>query len=69
MVGICDPDSGCSTKFLRDGSACDDGREETENESCRAGQCRGERIDPVILEQKMDDELFDFQQDEDRDFN
>jgi len=59
VVGICDPESGCSTRFLRDGSSCDDGREETENESCQAGKCRGERIDPAILEQRRDDRLFE----------
>lgn len=67
VVGICDPDSGCATKILRDGSACDDGRRDTKNESCRAGRCRGERIDPTILEQEIEDKLFDLEQDEDQD--
>ena len=47
---------------------CDDGREDTENDSCLAGRCRGEGIDPVIFEQMMEDQLFDLQQDPDGDF-
>ena len=65
VFGICDPASGCSTKIARDGSVCDDGRKETKNDSCQSGQCRGEGIDPVILEQLEDDRLFDLQMDAD----
>ena len=67
MIGICDPDSGCSTKLARDGSLCDDGRKETENDRCQSGHCRGEGVDPVILEQMEDDKLFDLQLDPDYD--
>lgn len=67
VIGICEPASGCSTRAARDGSVCDDGREDTRNDSCQAGLCRGEGIDPLILEQMEDDKLFDFQQDPDYD--
>ncbi|MEE3327077.1 MAG: hypothetical protein VX252_07075 [Myxococcota bacterium] len=67
VFGICDPSTGCSTKAARDGTVCDDGREDTKNDSCKGGRCRGEGVDPAILEQMKDDELFDFQQDPDYD--
>ena len=66
MIGVCDPDSGCGTKPARDGSVCDDGREDTRNDRCQAGRCRGDGIDPLILEQMEDDKLFDLQMDPDR---
>jgi hypothetical protein len=67
VFGICDRESGCSTKVAQDGSLCDDGRKETKNDRCQSGQCRGEGVDPLILEQMEDDRLFDLQMDPDYD--
>ncbi|HIA02949.1 MAG TPA: hypothetical protein EYN66_13760 [Myxococcales bacterium] len=38
-TSFCDPDSGCSTSKMADGSACDDGDLCTNNDSCVNGLC------------------------------
>lgn len=41
-VGSCSPDTGtCSSTFLADGTACDDGDPLTTNDTCGAGTCTG----------------------------
>jgi hypothetical protein len=38
----CDPVQGCLTEVALDGTACDDGRLDTVNDTCVAGSCSGE---------------------------
>jgi len=44
-VPTCDPVYGrCREVFMPDGTRCNDGRNSTSNDRCKAGRCRGTRI-------------------------
>ena len=47
QISWCDAEAGCLVEDQPDGTACDDGDPDTENDACGAGVCRGE---PVVAD-------------------
>jgi hypothetical protein len=41
LIGVCDPERGCESIPMPDGSACDDGDTNTLDDNCSAGSCTG----------------------------